>query len=253
MIKIFLCCYNEAENLKKLLPNLEREMQLVKRDFEILFCLDGTSDESADIIRRFGKNLKTTILPQINQRGLGLAYKRLFIEALKNSQDDDIIISLDADNSHNPGQIPEMLMHFEKNNLDYLVASRFCGKSVMDDFPLHRQFISKATSLLLQTFFGVKKISGENLQDYSSGYRLYRVKSLKELYAKEKNQFITEPEFTYTCELIIKLSKLKIRIDEIAISYEYGKKIGASKLRIIRNFWRLMVMFFNLKINRNAI
>jgi len=64
---------------------------------------------------------------------------------------------------------------------------------------------------------------------------------------KEKNNFITEPEFTYTCEFAIKLSRLESRFDEIAIYYEYGKKIGASKLRIMRNFWRLMLLLFKLQ------
>ena len=246
MIKILLCCLNEAENLQKLLPNLEREMQLVKRDFEIWFCLDGTSDASLEVIKEFSPRIKIKVLPQINQRGLGLAYKRLFLEVIADSSNSDLIITLDADSTHNPNQISSMIEHFEKNALDFLVASRFCGNSVMDDFPLHRQLISKSTSLLLQNIFAVKKISGEKLQDYTSGYRIYRAQKLKELFEKEKNNFITEPEFTYTCELLIKLSRVNSRFDEIAISYDYGKKIGASKLRIMRNFFRLGVMLFKL-------
>lgn len=221
-------------------------MQNLQRDFEIIACLDGTTDESLAIIADFQRFHKIRVLPQINQRGLGLAYKRLFLDVIENSADEDLVISLDADNTHNPEQISEMLEHFEKNNLDFLVASRFCGRSVMADFPLHRQFISKFTSLLLQNIFAVKKISGEKLQDYTSGYRLYHVKKLQELFAKEKNNFITEPEFTYTCELLIKLSRINSRVDEIAISYDYGKKIGKSKLRIMRNFWRLIVMLGKL-------
>jgi dolichol-phosphate mannosyltransferase len=116
----------------------------------------------------------------------------------------------------------------------------------MADFPIHRKFISKSTSIILQNLFRVKKISGEKLQDFTSGYRLYKVEKLKKLFEIQKNKFISEPEFTYTCELLIKLSRLKISIDEIALSYDYGKKIGKSKLRIARNFWRLIVMLLNL-------
>lgn len=248
MIKIIFCSYNEAQNLQKLLVNLSHEMQNLQREFEILICLDGTTDDSLRIIEEFKKFHKITVLPQKNERGLGLAYKRLFEEVVKDSEDDDLIISLDADNTHNPEQITEMLEHFEKNSLDFLVASRFCGNSVMADFPVHRQFISKSTSLLLQNIFAVKKISGQNLQDYTSGYRIYRAKKLKELYAKEKTNFITEPEFTYTCELLIKLARINARIDEMAISYDYGNKIGKSKLRIFRNFQRLIIMLFNLTL-----
>jgi dolichol-phosphate mannosyltransferase len=246
MIKIIFCCLNEEESLKTLLPNLFKEMDLVKRDFEVIFCLDGTNDNSSSIINQFQNSYKIKILPQINQRGLGLAYKRLFLEVINNSKNDDLVISFDADNTHNPNQIGEMIKHFEKNSLDFLVASRFCGNSVMADFPAHRQLISKSTSLLLQNIFAAKKIDGTKLQDYTSGYRIYRVKKLKELFAKEGNQFISEPEFTYTCELLIKLSRLNSRLDEIPLSYDYGKKLGKSKLRIARNFYRLIVMLKNL-------
>lgn len=221
-------------------------MQILHPDFEIIACLDGSKDESFELLSSFSKFHPVKILPLKNERGLGLAFKRLFLEAIENSADSDLVISLDADNTHNPEQIPEMIEHFKKNNLDLLVASRFCSNSVMADFPLRRRLMSKSISLLLQNLFSVKKISGKKLQDFTSGYRIYKVAKLKKLFAEKKDQFITEPEFTYTCEILIKLARIGCRIDEIAISYDYGKKIGASKLRILRNFWRLIILLGKL-------
>jgi len=246
LIKLLLCCLNEEKNLPKLFSDLFSELKNLGEKFEVFICVDGTIDASLRVISEFQKSHKITVLPKKNQRGLGLAYKRLFLEVIKNSADEDLIISLDADNTHNPKQLLEMVAHFKKNSLDFLVASRFCGNSVMADFPLHRKLISKSTSLLLQNIFSIKKISGEKLQDYTSGYRIYRSKKLKELFEKEKDQFITEPEFTYTCELLIKLSRLNSRLDEIPLFYDYGKKIGKSKLRLGRNFWRLLIMLKTL-------
>lgn len=246
MIKILLCCLNEAQNLQKLLVNISHEMQILQRDFEIIFCLDGTTDESLRIISDFQKFHKIKVLPQKNQRGAGIAYKRLALDVIENSADEDLVISLDADNTHNPEQIPTMIEHFEKNNLDLLVASRFCDKSVVSGFPLYRRFISKFTSLLLQNIFPIRKISGAKLQDYTSGYRIFRAKKLREVFAKEKDKFITEAEFTYTAELLIKLSRLSSRADEIPLIYNYGNKLGESKLRIARNAWRLLVTIINL-------
>lgn len=246
MLKIIFCALNEAQNLPKLLVNLNHEMQILQHDFKIIACLDSSNDESLQIISDFQKFHPIKILPLKNQRGLGLAYKRLFEEVIKNSNDDDLIISLDADNTHNPEQIPEMLHHFEKHNLDLLIVSRFCNTSVMSDFPIHRQFISKSTSILFQNLFSVKKIYGEKLQDFTSGYRIYKAKKLKELFEIKKNNFITEPEFAYTCELVINLARLNSRVDEIAISYDYGNKIGKSKLRIFRNFTRLIILLIKL-------
>ncbi len=247
MIKIIFCAFNEERSLKKLLVDISHEMQSLNTDFEIIACIDGTTDNSIDLLEAFKKFHQVKILPPQNSRGLGLAYKRIFLDVVSNCADDDLVISLDADNTHKPEQISEMLEHFKKNNLDVLVASRFCDKSVMAEFPLYRKFISKFTSILLQNLFSVRRISGEKLQDFTSGYRIYKVKKLKKLFALQKNDFICEPEFTYTCELLIKLSRIDCRIDEIPISYDYGKKVGASKLRIIRNFYRLIILLIRLK------
>ena len=246
MIKIIFCALNEAQSLKKLLVNIGHEMQVLGHDYEIIACLDGSTDESFQLLTDFQKFHPIKILPLKNERGLGLAYKRLFLEVVKNSAEDDLVISLDADNTHDPEQISEMLQNFESNALDVLVASRFCNKSIMADFPLHRKLISKSTSIILQNLFAIEKKSGGFLQDYTSGYRIYKVTKLKELFEIHQDNFITEPEFTYTCELLIKLSRLDCDIEETAISYDYGKKIGVSKLRILRNFWRLMILITKL-------
>jgi dolichol-phosphate mannosyltransferase len=244
LIKIIFCAFNEEQNLPKFLSNLTLELNILNRQFEIIACLDGSEDSSSQILSNLEKSYPIKTLEIKNQRGLGLAYKRLFLHVIENSNDDDLIISLDADNTHNPKQIGEMISHFEKNSLDFLVTARFCGNSVMKDFPLHRQFISKSISILLQILFSVKNISGSKLKDYTSGYRIYKSEKLKKLFAIHKDKFITEPDFTYTCELLINLSKLDTRFDEIAISYDYGKKIGKSKLRIFSNLKRLVILLF---------
>ena len=246
MIKIIFCALNEAQNLTNLLKSIDNEMLIVQHDYEIIICLDGSDDESFEILSNLQSKYPVKILPLLNQRGLGLAYKRLFLNVLTNSNDDDIIISLDADNTHNPNQIQTMIKHLKNNDLDVLIASRFCKNSVMADFPIYRKFISSSISVLFQILFALRTISGNKLKDFTSGYRLYKAKKLRELLKKEGNNLITEPEFTYTCELLIKLSRIEAKFDEISISYDYGKKIGASKLRIGRNFWRLIILLFKL-------
>ena len=247
MIKIILCAYNEEQNLRKLLIDLTQQLELLQREFEIIFCLDGSNDNSEAVIAEFSKHHKIIILTKENTRGLGLAYKKIFLHVLKNSHEEDLIISLDADNTHNPTQIKEMINHFQEKSLDFLVASRFFEKSLISSFPFHRKIISKSTSLILQTLFGAKNIDQKNILDYTSGYRIYRKKTLEKLYEKYQDNFITEPEFTYTCELLIKISKLSLRLDEVAILYDYHKKIGVSKMRILQNSYRLFLMIFNLK------
>lgn len=242
MLKVIFCAYNEEQSLPEFIENLTTELNSLNHQYEIIVCLDGSSDNSINILQEAAKTYPITIIETINQRGLGLAYKRLFLHVIKNCNDDDFIISLDSDNTHNPKQIKEMVEKFDKDQLDFLVGARFCGRSVMRDFPIHRQLISKSISIFLQVLFPIKNIANSRLKDYTSGYRLYRLSKLKELYNVYKDDFIQEPEFTYTCELLINLSRFNPRVDEIPLTYDYSKKIGKSKLRIFRNLKRLIIL-----------
>lgn len=250
MIKVLFCALNEEENLKKFLVDLTHELQAIKNkngyNFEIIACIDGTTDNSIELIEATAKFCNIKALPLTKEKGLGRAYKRLFKEVISNSHVDDIIITLDADNTHNPTQMYEMVEYLKEHDLDILIASRFCKNSVMSDFPLYRKFISKATALLLKGIFRIKRINYTDLKDFTSGFRLYKAGKIMELYKIKGDKFISEPEFTYTCEFLIKLSRIGAKIDELPISYDYGNKIGKSKLSILRNFWRLIVLLLKL-------
>jgi dolichol-phosphate mannosyltransferase len=250
MIKVIFCAYNEEKSIKDFVTSLNLQLENLKKDFELITCIDGSSDKTLEILQDLTKSYNLKILPIKNQRGLGSAYKRLFNHIIKSSKTEDIVISLDADITHNPQQIPKMLKYFTQNKLDLLVASRFCEKSTMSKFPLYRILISKSISIFLQTLFRVKKISNQNLQDFTSGYRIYSVQKLSDLWQKYGDNFIKEKEFTYTCELLIKLSRVNAKIDETPIEYDYGKKIGESKLRIGRNMYRLIILVLTLFLTK---
>ena len=144
MIKIILCAFNEAKNIEKLIPSIIHEFELMQRKFEIIFCLDCSTDNSVEVIEKFKKQCSIIILPIENQRGLGLAYKKAFLHNIFNDNEDDIIISFDADCSHNPSQLKEMIKIFEEKNLDFMVASRFVNESSISHFPFYRKLISRS-------------------------------------------------------------------------------------------------------------
>ncbi len=250
MIKIILCAFNEAQNLQKLIPSIIQEFELMQRKFEIIFCLDCSTDNSVEVINKFKINCPITILPIENQRGLGLAYKKAFLHVIFNALDDDLIISFDADCTHNPEQLKDMIKIFEEKKLDFMVASRFVNSSSISHFPKYRILISKSISLFLQFFFPIRSNSCK-IQDYTSGYRIYKNSCLKKIYEKLNINFIAEKDFTCLIEILIKLKQFDIinSFAEYPIKYEYGEKIGASKLRLGKNLIRLIILFFKLKTN----
>lgn len=249
MIKVILCALNEEQNLRQLIEDLAKQFALLQQKFEIIICIDGSSDNSYSLLCDLQKLYPLKILSLKNQRGLGLSRNRVYCEAVKNGvTSDDIVIHLDADNSHDPAQIAAMLLHFYQHNLDIVVASRFCDNSTMQGFPLKRQLVSRLVSLFMQNTMALRKISRQKLKDYSSGYRIYRASKIRELYDIYGDKMIVEKDFSSTCEVICKLGKLNAKIDEIPIQYDYSKKLGGSKLRIIRNACQLALLVVKLKL-----
>ena len=80
MIKVIFCAFNEENNLQQFLTNLNYELRILERDFEIIVCLDGSTDGSFQYLNELQKFHPIRILEVTNQRGLGLAYKRLFLD-----------------------------------------------------------------------------------------------------------------------------------------------------------------------------
>lgn len=247
MIKIILCAFNEAQNLEKLIPSIIEQFKIMQREFEIIFCLDCTTDNSVKIIEEFSKNYPIKILPIENQRGLGIAYKKAFLYCIKNFLSDDLIISFDADCTHKPSQLPEMIKLFEEKKLDFMVASRFANLSSITHFPLYRKIISFSISIILQILFPIKNTEIK-IKDYTSGYRIYRNEILQNLYQQIGDKFISENDFTCLIEILIKLNQHKLITNfiEFPIKYEYGDKNGASKMRLIYNFYRLLILSIKL-------
>lgn len=249
MIKIILSAFNEAQNIQKLIPSIIHQFELMQREFEIIFCLDCSTDNSIEIIESFKNQCQITILPIENHRGLGIAFKKIFLHNILKSKSDDILISFDADCTHNPSQIPEMIKIFESQNLDFMVASRFVNQSSTSHFPFHRKFISKSISIFLQILFPIYNRNDKTrIKDYTSGYRIYKNSILQELHKKLGNNIITEKDFTFQIEILVKLNKHQLikKFAEYPIKYEYGSKIGPSKLRLYNNFYRLIILCFKL-------
>jgi dolichol-phosphate mannosyltransferase len=237
MLYIILPCLNESENLKIIIPEIQN---VLKGDYKILVCYDCSNDNTKEVVENF-KN--TELLEYQKQKGLGIAFKRLFLRAIGQGKNEDIIIGFDADNTHSPEGI-KLLLEKINSGYDVAIQSRFCKESSNVGFSIFRMLISKSISFTMSSFFPV----GEKIKDYTSSYRAYRLSILKTAFEKWQNNFITETEFTYTIETMVKLGNLTKKICETPLQYRYDKKIGKSKLRIIKNGIRFACLFFKLLI-----
>ena len=97
------------------------------------------------------KDIRSIII-RTDERGLSSAVIRGFHEAIG-----DILICMDADLSHPPEAIPIMIKCFEKDNVDFVIGSRYVpGASTEETWGVYRSFNSKIAVLLARPFTSIK-------------------------------------------------------------------------------------------------
>ena len=246
MILISLPAYNEEQSLEPLLNDIGNVMNELNIDYKILILDDGSTDNTLKILNSFSKKLPLIIKKHNVNQGLGKTLNDLFKESARITNDEDIIITFDADNTHKPKHIPLMLPHF-KEGYNLVIASRFRKGSKEIGFPLHRILLSQISSLLLRVIFPIKGV-----KDYTCGYRAYKSSLLKKAVEKYNENLITFKGFPGVSEILIKLNELDLKAKEIPLILRYDFKKGKSKMKLlstIKEYFKL-IYYFKFKKNR---
>ena len=147
--------------------------------------------------------------------------------------DNDIVFTMDADNTHNPDHMIDLKNKIEEGN-DVVVASRYCTGGEEKGLKLYRSILSSGASTLLKLCFNCKGI-----RDYTCGYRAYSGSLLKQAYATYGDDLIKENGFTCMAELLIKVHPLAKGASEVPMVLRYDLKGGASKMKIFQDHFPL--------------
>lgn len=228
MISIILPSYKEYDNLKILLPAIEKELYDI--NFEVLI-IDTT--ESLDDTKELCKEYSFV---RYYNREIGNNYGDAIRTGIKYSKMKYIII-MDADGSHTVDKIRELYHCIEKENLDLAICSRYIkgGDS-------NNGIILKCMSLIVNLCYRI--VFNLKVKDVSNSFRIYKSNMIKSVKLECNNFDIVE-------EILIKLiSKYKnIKIKEIPIYF--NKRIyGKSKRHLIRFIFSYIfsiIKLYNIK------
>jgi len=214
-ITIILPTYNEAENIPRLVKAI---FSLPRSDISLLFIDDNSPDGSGKIIDELvDKHPKRIqVIHREGKQGLGSAYilgfKTLF------DTDVDVIGMMDSDFSHDPNKLPEMIDAIE--NVDFVIGSRYVpGGSVDRDWPLWRKGLSAWANFYARTILNIP------IKDATTGYRLWRVETLKGLPIER----IMSSGYVFLVEMVYLAHKLGYQIVEVPI-YFADRKLGKTKM-----------------------
>ena len=190
--------FNEERYIAKVLLKTKKYVD------EVIVVDDGSRDMTAEISRALG----ATVIEHPKNMGYGAALRTIFLEAKKRNP--DILITLDADDQHDPDDIPKLIEPILRNEADVVIGSRFIGKT---DQPLWRRIGVKFITWLAKKLHKLPK----HITDAQSGYRAYSRKAI---------QLIT-PEDTdmgASIDILHRAKKQNLRVIEVPITICYHKE-----------------------------
>lgn len=168
--RIIIPTYNEAENIIPLITELFR---VLPHDIRILVVDDNSPDGTADLVKDYmTKELRVELMIRSGKRGFSSAYQAAFRKVLDEAKD-DFIVTMDADFSHNPHYIPELVT--ECHNHDLVIGSRYVKGGGIRDWELWRRFLSWCGNLY------VRLIIGSPIHDCTSGFSCMRTDFLRQV------------------------------------------------------------------------
>lgn len=241
---VVLPAYNEEANLPSLFGRIRAVMEEAHLPYRVMVVDDGSSDSTAEVSRQWAEQMPITILQHQMNQGLGPTLRDGLNAAAEQAAPEDIIVTMDADDTHDASMIPLMVKLVEEGQ-DVVIGSRFQPGAVVEGVPPHRQFMSLAASWLFRTVFPTR-----GLRDYTSGFRAYSARALSDAISKYRGRLVDQEGFQCMADVVLKLRRFPLRFREVPMTLRYDRKQGASKMKVARTAARTLGLILQRRLGR---
>lgn len=211
-VLVLVPTYNERENL----PLVVRRIRDSVPDADILVLDDASPDgtgEVADALAADDRHIQ--VLHRTGKEGLGKAYLAGFAWGLERGY--DALVEIDADSSHPPEVLPQMIAAAQE--ADLVIGSRWVRGGKVVNWPLHRKALSVGGNLY------IKGLLGMSVNDATAGYRVYRADALRQLDLSTVDSY----GYCFQADLTWRAERRDLRIVEVPITF-VEREIGQSKM-----------------------
>ena len=229
---IIVATYNERENLPDLVAQLEELLPTA----DLLVIDDGSPDGTGKWCdERIKSDPRLSVIHRPGKMGLGSATVTGFKYGLEQEPAYDLLATMDADFSHNPKSLVQLVEFLESDNdLEFggVIGSRYVDGGEIENWPMLRHASSRAVNLVARILLGLKT------KDNSGAFRVYRASTLTSIDPGK----IESSSFAYLEEILWRIRKQKIAMKELPITFR-DRELGASKtsLRLgVSVFWHLL-------------
>jgi dolichol-phosphate mannosyltransferase len=215
-VGIILPTYCEAANIE----NLIEEIENLKLKTCVLVIDDSSPDGTANIVRNIQRKHQNILLfVRPKKSGLGTAITDGFRIFLSLEKPPNYVVTMDADYSHNPRYIPELVSIVE-TKADLAIGSRYCKGGETRNWSILRIIISRVANFIAFTLIGAK------ISDHTSGFRCYATSLIKNILSDLHSQ-----TYEIQIETIRQTHLRRLRIEEVPVTF-VNRKRGKSKLTL---------------------
>lgn len=204
--------YNERQTL----PVLLERLLSAPVDLEVLVVDDGSPDGTGEWAEEeAGDEPRLHVLHRRVKQGLGAAYRAGLGWGLERGH--DLLVEMDADLSHDPVHLPELLAASE--HADLVLGSRYVPGGGTRNWPWHRRALSSGGNRY------VRAVTGLPVRDATSGYRVFRAAVLEEI----RLSTLTSEGYSFQLETVVAAHRAGFVVEEVPITF-VERTVGTSKI-----------------------
>lgn len=224
--------YNEKENIRKLVLTLRDLLPAVR-----IFVVDDNSpDGTAQVVQELSaQDHRVRLIFRDSKQGLASAYLDAFARIIPD-ETIEYIVTMDADFSHRPHDVPRLLQHVPEYGL--VVGSRYVPGGTIENWDFLRKLISKYANVY------ARAITGAPVADLTAGFVVYH----RELLGRILMQDIRSDAYGYQIEMKHLAHRAGARIKEVPITFR-ERNSGKSKFGW-RSVWEGVTMPWYLRLFR---
>ncbi len=241
---VVLPAYNEAANIGNLLGHIEEAMEEAEISFTVIVVNDGSKDSTVRVVEQHSAGMRVTLKHHATNLGLGATIRDGLFEAAAVAGPNDIIVTMDADDTHTPGLILRMVRMISEG-FDVVIASRYQAGSRTVGVPLARRSLSLGASWLFRLVFPI-----QGVRDFTSGFRAYRAAAIQGAIAEYGKGFVDQDGFQCMVDILLKLRRMPLIIGEVPFILRYDFKEGGTKMNVHKTVLNTMRLMIRRKLGR---
>lgn len=227
---VAVCTYNESANIEPLIARIFQETE-GRRPVDVLVVDDNSPDGTGRIVDELARrDSRVNALHRPRKMGLGSG----ILDALEYAQRRgyEYIVFLDADFSHPPERIPDLLAGMDQ--YDVMIGSRYIPGGGIEGWDFKRKFMSRGVNFFARWCLGVRA------HDCSGNFRCLRVAKVSAI----DRSTIRSRGYSFQEEFLLRCQRIGCSIGETPITF-VNRKHGKSNLspaEIVRSLWTLVVV-----------